>query len=187
MTPRQLLQKKQLKVSGILEWGSQPKVASSIVQPSVLLQSTFRDIVMKNQTELGSVKYIFWVSYEINPTDYKHLASDVEAFSTDTTEVLLQLIGTIIWAKQHHHFTKQMPDPCIPIQFYSASPSFCCWKVPDEPRRGNTSDCRQKSKDHWIYLVCLLQFWKDNIAEFRIWQGLIRPMSVLAKFGQGHC
>ena len=41
-------------------------------------------------------------------------------------------------------------------------------------------DYCHKVQDLWLYLMCLVQFWKDDKVEFQIQQGLIWPMSVLA-------
>ena len=97
------------------------------------------DLAWNNQNE-----YIFQITYEINPDDYDHLATDVKAFGVDTTEVLLQVIGMVIWAKEYHHLTGQMPNPYILVQLYSTAPSYNGWYASDEPGGGDR-DFRVKS------------------------------------------
>ena len=116
-------------------------------------------------------EYIFRISYEISPSDYKHLLLDVATFRRDNVEVLLEVISTAIWAKEHHHLTRHIPEPYILMALYSMEPNCKTWSIPTEPKCN--LDYRHKSCDLWLYLVCLLQFWKDDGAGFRIWQGPI--------------
>ena len=119
-------------------------------------------------------EYIFRVSYEINPTDYEHLLPDIATFGTDNVEVLLEVLSTVIWAKEHHHLTGCIPKPYIPMALYSTKPSFVTWNVPTKLKSNH--NYHHKNRDLWVYLVCLPQFWRDNRGEFWIWHGPIRPM-----------
>ena len=115
--------------------------------------------------------------YEINPTNYGHLLLNMVAFGSDNMKVLLQGLRTMIWAKEHHHLTECIPKPYIPMALYSTEPSFI-WNIPAEPRH-NHEYCH-KSRDLLVYLVCLLQFLKHDRVEFRIQQGPIQLIAMLA-------
>ena len=145
--------------------------------PHFRLQESLSEEDVKLLANKYRKEYIFWVTYKINPLDYKHLLPDMATFETDNVEVLLQVLGTVIWAKEHHLQTRCIPKPFIPLALYSTQLTFI-WNLPTKPKQNH--DCRHKSRDLWMYLVSLLQFWRDDSVEIRIWQGLIRPMSMLA-------
>ena len=88
-------------------------------KPHFRLKQTLNSKVMEELCQEHRDEFIFQTTYEIDLRKYEHYNYNLKIFGNNANEILLQVIMTCTWAREHYALTRHMPDLHLPYMLWS--------------------------------------------------------------------
>ena len=133
-----------------------------------------------------------WIKAQVkrlNPTGYMEEINSFRHFGRNAGSFALEIIAIADWGQKYMDAGFNYPIPTFPQYRFSQLPKSCQGRAQVPARPDHLShpggDVRAKSRESWIWLVAVLQFWGDeaSIADGVVYRGRERPVSSLAEYG----